>query len=428
MTNESVNGNNLSSGAASLLSSVAAKPIVPVNVTPQPVAPATVAPVSAEPTPSAPPPPSIFDNGLLEEQPKAITPPEEPVITPPVETPLVELSPEEQSQKSKEESIAALRRQKHEAEEKFNTAISELEETKSKLHGYESGEATPDKIRSYEERIGKLEPYERLHAFKLSEEYEREYIAPLDELKNRAEKLAKEYAVDLGKLNGAFSQPNKRELNRYLLQVFGNDEIAALEAREIVESYKDVQNKRVEAERNADQEWTRIKSEAAEKRRVETETKLRQFKQSAGSHWSAAYDKFKSSGLFPELTQSENTPTYNEITKPVVESAQKNMGMVYRWLGEQGVKEIPAEIGEFLAAAAITHQLAPITAASRNAHNTRAEELLRTTRLQNSLRYPSVASSGNGLGSAAVSPERAPTRTSEEIGREAASMLLRRKA
>lgn len=422
---------NLSSGAASLLNSVKSKPVVtPPSTAPTgaltqsaPVTPAPAATVNhfAAPVVDTPAPPLPLD--FFEKGPEALNPPVE------LETPTAEevpLTPEEQKQKNKEDNLAALRRAKNETEERLNALSAEYEEAKSKLHGYESGEIVPEKISKLEERVGKLEPLEKLHAFKLSEEYEREYITPIEQLKTRAEKLAQDYAVDVGKLNVALKQSNKRERNQYLSKLFGGDEVAAHEAKLILDEYTSKLEAKSNAEKNASAEWDRIRAENQARKSKETEQLLGKFKSSVRTHWTEAFEEIKNTGSFPELTQPETDPQYTAITKPLIEASQKNMGMMMRWLAEQGVKEIPREIGDFLAKSAILSQVAPITAASRAEHNSRAAQLLRDTQRQNAINRPAVGSRGNGLGMSSQPTGPRQPRTPEQFAEAAAALLPRK--
>lgn len=392
------------------------------NLNRTPPAQVTIVPVPQEkPVEAAPnvqPLPNI-QQSFREPEPAPPPPPPPAVKEPTVEAPVadmsvaddnasdVELTPEEIKEASKVESLRAMRKNFNETKTKLEATQAELEEERANIARYESGEKVPEKVQGLERRVGELEPYEKLHAFKLSKEYQTEHVEPIEQLKTSARELAKEYEVDPGIFDVALKLSNKKEVNAYLSKYL--DPVGALEAREIIEELHERTNARIEAERKPQEELQRIREENQQKEQQALEAEVVNVKKRTNTSWSKAFESVTASDLFPELTLTEADEHYATVTKPVQEAAGRNFGMLVSALTKSGAKNIPDEVLQDLAKFTLLAQLAPITAQSRMQHNDNAQEILANTARQSQYKRPGVAGGVVGVPQAASNPFNAPT-------------------
>lgn len=339
-------------------------------------------------------------------KPDAITPkPDASTQEPPI--------PEEA--KGPEESIKHLRKKTVELsrtlEEKEATA-AELAET---LEKYKTGEALPDIVETYKQRINELEHYEQLHNLRMSKNYASKYVAPIEELKTKAVEVANSYGVDPTVLDKAFALENKKDLNAFLRTHF--DDVGALEVRSLLDSIKSIQKEAVEAEAVPQQTLQELREEQRKHEVVQEKQRVDRISSNAKSGWVDALTELRAEGKYPEL-ELTGTPENDRLVTSVLNEAAAEYGKLVKELGLNGTKELRPEAAKILAKRYLLSQAAAIAMESRAQHHQRAEDIINTTRREATFTRPpiggGVSSTSNEQTSRAKSPE------------DAAEMLLRK--
>jgi len=175
--------------------------------------------------------------------------------------------------KGPKESIKNLRERSKELKKLLDEKEATLSELQGEVERFRSGDGIPEEIKEqYEGRIKQLEQYERLHALKLSREYQTKFIEPGKKLKAEAEQIAKEYGVQPEIFNKALQIDNKRELNSYLRNYF--DDVGALEARDIVQKIKELKNDAARAEQEPGEALSRIQQEVHAREAQEAQARV----------------------------------------------------------------------------------------------------------------------------------------------------------
>lgn len=299
--------------------------------------------------------------------------------------------------KGPKESIKNLRERSKELKKLLDEKEATLSQLQGEVERFRSGDGIPEEIKEqYEGRIKQLEQYERLHALKLSREYQTKFIEPGKKLKAEAEQIAKEYGVQPEIFNKALQIDNKRELNSYLRNYF--DDVGALEARDIVQKIKELKTEAARAEQEPGEALSRIQQEVQAREQQEAQARISRIVNTAKTGWQHSLTELTSSGEYPELMIKPNDENHNKVVRPIVESAAQEYGKFIKLLGEAGIKDLPEEATKILAKRFQLSQAASVMAASRASHYSRAEELLNETRKRESLTRPPIGASSDGGG------------------------------
>jgi len=313
-------------------------------------------------------------------------------------------------------SIKNLRKITNATKKELRDVQQQLEVTKESLTKYESGEAVPEKVREYEQRINELERYEQLHNFRLSRQYRERYAEPLEQLKTEARQLAQEYAIDPSVLDKALSIENKKDYNQFLKKHF--DDLGAQEAKTILDKIKGIHVEMVEAEKQPAQELERIKQEQEHREQTEAAHRMQNLSNTVKSGWTEALTEMHTEGEYPELQLRENDPEHNKYVQPILDSAAAEYGKFIKLLAQSGVKELPKDVAKILAKRFQLSQAAAVISASRAQHYMRAEDLLSSSTRNRPYVRPQVGSTAPGNGS------KGPTQQGPTSPAEAADMLL----
>lgn len=318
--------------------------------------------------------------------------------------------------KGPEDSIKDLRR----IATQYKTQLSEKEtahaELQAELEKYKTGEAIPEVIQKKEERIAELEYYEKLHALKLSPEYQKKYVEPISELRDKAIQLANDYGVDPTLLNEAYSLDNPRERNQFLREHF--DDVGAMEVKGLLDKIKDVDTASQKAEKEPTQALEKIKSEYREQEQTREQHRVRTLAGNSREGWTSAYKEL-SEGNYPELTLI-GKEEHDKLVKPLVQTAAEEYGRFIKLLADSGTKDLHPEAAKILAKRFLLSQVNSVTAASREHHYNRAEEIVNESKRMSSMIRPPIGAYNGGGGQGESGP---PKPTSPE---DAANILLRK--
>lgn len=308
--------------------------------------------------------------------------------------------------KGPQDSIRDLRKKANELKTQVEEREAVTAQLQQELEKYKTGEALPDVVKQKEARISELEKYERLHALKLSPEYQRKYVEPLTQLREKALTLAKEYDVEPDILDEALGIESKRELNSYLREHF--DDMGALEVRDLIFKIRETDQAAQEAEREPAQSFEKIKEEFQREQAAVENRRINSITTNAQNGWVEALTELRAKGDYPELEMSE-------ATAPIIQGASEEYGKFVTLLGRAGLKDLPAEAAKILAKRFQLSQAASITAQSRNAHYNRAQDVLATAQRHAPMVRPAI---GGGT-PASVQEPRKP-----QSPKEAAQVLL----
>lgn len=299
-----------------------------------------------------------------------------------------------EDEKDPKSSIRNLRRKANELTTQLTEKEQTIEQLKADIEKYKSGEATPDIIQKKDERIKQLEHFEKLHNFKNSAEYQREYVVPYNNLNEKLLSIAKDYQVSNEVLNEALSIENRRDLNAFLKQHF--DDIGASEVRDIVTKMREVWNASQAAEKVPEESLQDLQSRFAQEERVREEQRINEITNNSKSGWSSALADITSKGEYPELILKEGDEAHNAIARPLVEQAATEFGKLVKILHAHGLKELPAPVANILAKRFALSQAAAVISASRADHYNRSERIIQESRSTAPFIHPPIGGNGGG--------------------------------
>jgi hypothetical protein len=349
---------------------------------PQPAPAVSVPP----PVPQTPAEADAFVQTLMES---AAAPAVAPVVSPedaPVEG--------EEQGKSPEQSLKDMRKIIRKVNKDLEEERTVRTRTEEQLEKFKTGEAIPEVLKEKETRIAQLETYEKLHALKLSPEYQEKFVQPFQEETQKAAAVAKDYGVDPRIVGEALKIENKRELNNFLRSHF--DDTGIMEFRGHLDRARELSAQANAAEREPAESMTRLQSEFQSQQREREERRVASIKGNAQSGWSTALKELSASGEYPELTLTGD-PEHDKIVTEVRTNAASEFGKFITLLGNSGVKDLPPDAAKILAKRFQMSQASAIMAKSRAHHYSRSEEVLETSRRTASMIRPQVGGMNDGV-------------------------------
>lgn len=349
-----------------------------------------------------------------QETPVAPAPTSAPEPQPPAEPVSEDVQP---PKPTKEDSLRAMRKKLNEGVARASELQQKIDELTKEVTKWQTGEAIPDVLKEKNERISQLERFEKLHSLKTSPEYSKKFLDPLDGLKNKAEKLAEAYQVDPNILNEALTIENRRDLNTFLRTYF--DETGTTEVRGVLDEIKAIGAAMEEAEVEPALELERLREESQRQQVANEQTRLAGIKNAAQSEWTTALRELRDKGEFPEFELTGDADN-DAISRPILTNAAQEYGKFIKYLGLQGLKELPPDIAKALAKRFLLSQAASIMGRSRMEHYNRAEALIAENKKQSNILYPpvgsGVSSGGRPQAPQPQSPEEAADVILKQIG------------
>lgn len=388
--------------------------VAPAAPAPVPAAEAVavVAPAPAQPT---------FKDESVGELPLSVAPgdakPQDPVA------PAAEggEDPAAQTPAGPEQSIKDLRKKANEYKTQLTEAQESLRTVAEELERYKKGEAIPETLKEKDDRIAALEHYERLHGFRLSPEYQKKYVEPLEQLKTKAVQLAQDYQVEVEVLDEALALTNKKDLNSFLRNYF--DDVGALEVREVLTKIREIDNEAKEAEKEPEKSFQNLKDSYANEQREQESLRIGNITANSRDGWIAALQEVRAEETYPELILTGDIEA-DKIARPIVESAAQEYGKFVKLLVGLGAKELPKDVAKILAKRFQLSQASSVIAESRAHHYQRSQEIIRENERQAAMIRPPVGSAtGGGIVPAPVKPA-SPEAAAEQI----LDKVLRRKS
>jgi len=253
--------------------------------------------------------------------------------------------------------------------------VQQLSEADKRLKEYETGVAVPTVITEKENRIRELEMYERLHNFKASPLYREKYGAPIQENRQKLVALAAEYNVPEEVIDHALNADTTTALNRVLSSAF-NDDLAAVEAKGIIKDIRKIQAEAQEAEKEPARAIERLTEEHA---RIQSE-RLRSAREGivnkSKEAWVEALDLAKADNKYPELVYREGDSNHNDtVVRPVITKAAEEYSRLVKTLAENGLTELPKDVGLALSRMTQLAYQAAVAAEERSRLASRVAEL-----------------------------------------------------
>ncbi len=251
--------------------------------------------------------------------------------------------PAAQNFKILREKIKEERKTKRQLAEEHAAAKAELEK-------FQKGENISEVLRAKDEAIQKLEPYKHIVDLKLSDEYQQAFIEPASELAGKLDKLGEDYGIPSEVIRQAVAIENKRDLNTYLTQHLNMDDVAALEARQIITEMQELGAQALEAEQKPVEAMNNLKAAYAERKQQEAQQRAEVFEATAKEAWNAALQKTAKEGAYKELIISPTNPEFNKNTvEPIQHRASIQYGALVKQLAANGLKQLPPELASGLA-------------------------------------------------------------------------------
>lgn len=333
----------------------------------------------------------------INPKPKQVSP-EKPVSTDVIEDPTGEI--EQIAGKESENDSSVIKKMRSalkNATQQVKSHSTELEMLRKKVTDYENGLAVPEVTAAQLARIEELEKYEKLYNLKATPAYREKYVKPIEEEKAKLQSLAKDYGVTEEVLNAAFNAPTAAETNRILSQSF-QDDVGALEAKSLLRNIKKIQSEAQEAEKEPVQTFSRLQEESdrimQEKRQRANEAIVHTSKDA----WSEALLSLREDNRFPELVYREGDTEHNEkYVRPTLTKAGQEFGKIVKTLAQNGLTEMPKDLGIAMSRMCQLAHQAGILAHHREQLANRVAELENLLGIKNGLDRPGVNSTGGGM-------------------------------
>ncbi len=311
------------------------------------------------------------------------------------------------------ENFKKLRNAAKTARQKVRDLEVTLAEKEERLRRYDTGEVVPEVLQQKDQRIAKLEPFEKLFNLKNSEEYQSTFVTPVKDSKERMKKLFSDYGIGEEYLDqavdAAINIDSPVQLNRFLadndIDAIGAEEIKALATKS-----KQLLSKAKEAEQSPSQVLETLQAEAAAAKQQKDLERKAVMSANAKSAWSKSVMDIRKDGKLLALIPKVNDPEFNErVVNPILMNASQEYGKVVSLLAEQGLNNLPPELASYLANMSLK---AHAVAVEHLLHQEAAQnlaELQQNTKHVNRLLRPSIGGgtargADNGAGKPATKP------------------------
>jgi arsenate reductase-like glutaredoxin family protein len=391
----------------------------PKEPEPQPDAPQAAPPVIAI---IEPPEPEITPDFGTETELEDEPPPEEPNVA----QELLDAMREEKGEKkgkSPELNMAEMRKIKNELSSQVDTLTQELETTKRQLESYTNGEVVPEVLQQKDAEIQELSRYRDLHNLKLSPEFKAKYIDPIKRMNAEATQFAKDAGFDPRVLDMAYNAPNKKEMQNILTKHM--DAVSALEARQMLDSIRDLSAQAVAAEQEPAQALETMRQDAIRQEELQTAERIKTVQRTTKDSWAAAIKELRDSTTYPEITLQNNAEHDLKVVQPILTTASQELGKLVVELTKHGLKELPPHIGKVLAKTFTLAHTAAVMAESRAQHYQRAEQAVAGAKRISSMVRPQIGAR-TSMPAPAPRATKAPVSVEEKAENLLAGVLGRR--
>lgn len=277
---------------------------------------------------------------------------------------------------------------------------------KANLSKYESGEVVPGVVQEKEQEISRLSHFEKLHNFKASPEYQDKFMRPLTETQNKLKEIFSDYGVPAADLDAvvskAVSTGNRAELNRFLSEHLGNDELGASEAKQLILRAREIQGAAVEAEKEPAKILARLQEDSQALQAQREVTRKTKIAEVGRSSWVEALSDIRAKKEIQELIPRSDDPSFNQnIVNPILSRASTEYGKIIVELAKAGVTEVPKELAKALATMTLLAHATPVAIVTRNRALEHTDEMTRNLTRHHTLLRPPL---GGGVPNAPAAP------------------------
>lgn len=311
----------------------------------------------------------------------------------------------EQTESSEDDELKEILNPGTEHFKKLRTSHSELKKTAAqlkeerdalldKVHKYDSGEIVPDVLKQKDEEITRLSKYEKLVNLKASKEYQEKFIIPIEQTRTKLKEIFADYGVPTEELDGvvnkAFNAENNVDLNRFLQEHLGNDQLGAIETKALVVKAKEIQQAASNAEKEPAQMLANLQAETEAVMQVKEQNRKDRIVSTAKSSWLESLDEIRTEGKLVELIHREDDPEFNKAyPDQILSQAAKEYGKIVTELGLLGATDLPKPLAKALAKMVLMAHSSGVAVETRNRAMEGIDELTQNlTRHHNMLRPP----------------------------------------
>lgn len=306
----------------------------------------------------------------------------------------------------------------------------ERDELAEKVKKYDTGEIVPDVLQAKDEEITRLSKFEKLVNLKSSKEYQEKFIAPIQETKIKLKEIFAEYGVPAEELdsvvNKALNTDNRVELNRFLQEHLGNDELGAIETKALVVKAKEIQLAASNAEKEPAKMLEDLQKENEAVMQIRDTNRKNQIVGVAKSSWLESLDEIRSEGRLVELIHKEDDPEFNAAyPDQLLPQAAKEYGKIVTELGKRGLTELDKPLAKALSKMVLMAHSSAVAVETRNRAMEGIEELTNNLTRQHTMLRPPI---GGGVPRAANgTPMTVKPLTAEQEARNILNSVLAKK-
>lgn len=310
----------------------------------------------------------------------------------PVEEPKDDVAPEEKPKLTLQDNFKQLRKNHKETINQLKAIEEEKASLQKKLEDINTGNAVPEIVQKYEDRIQELTYFQKLHDFKASDEYQ-ELHRPIEEATNRLVTLGKEYEIPENVITQALNISSKRELNEFLSENF--DPVGALEAKNLIESISQGQQKIKEAEKTPAEALAQLREQQQYVRAQKDMERKSSIKARAESAWRDALMEIRKTNKVRELIPSADNSEHNKnVVNPLLTAAGAEYGKIIKTLAEKGLTELTPELATAIANSVLYGHASAVSINQREEAVNYATELHDTLKRDARFNRPGIGSSG----------------------------------
>jgi len=292
----------------------------------------------------------------------------------------------------------------------------ERDELSAKLNKYDTGEIVPEVLKQKDEEITRLSKYEKLVNLKASKEYQEKFVTPIQATTAKLKEMFAEYGVPPEELdnavNRAINTGNMVDLNRFLQEHFGNDQLGAIEAKTLVLKTKEIQQQAAEAEKEPAQMLESLQKESEAVLQVKEQNRKNKIVTSAKSSWVESLEEIREEGKLVELIHKEDDPEFNKFYPDVlIPEAAKEYGKLVTELGRLGAEDLPKPLAKALAKMVLMSYCSGVSADTRNRAIEGFDELSKNLPRQHTMMRPPIGggvprgANGNPMPAKIATPE-----------------------
>lgn len=278
------------------------------------------------------------------------------------------------------EHFKKLRKSQGELKRTLADTIKERQELSDKLKLYETGEIVSDVLKEKDEEITRLAQFEKLVNLKGSREYKEKYVTPIEQTKQKLKEIFADYGVPAEQLdhvvNKALNTSKRPELNAFLIEHLGNDELGASEAKAHVFKAWELQKAAQDAEAEPAKALENLQQEQQAVTQVREQERRGRIVKVAENTWVETLNEIRTEGQLLELIHKPDDPEFNtNYPDRLLPQAAKEYGKMITELGKQGISDIPKPLAKAIAKMVLLAHASGVAVETRNRAMNQVDDL-----------------------------------------------------